>query len=101
MASNITPIAAAEAAASQTSSAAATSNIANDVNKETFLKLLVAQIRHQNPLSPMDGAQFLTQLAEFTTLEKMIDIRDDLSAIRQALEAAAQTTEQQDATDSD
>jgi flagellar basal-body rod modification protein FlgD len=52
------------------------------VSKETFLQLLVAQIRNQNPLSPADGVQFLTQLAQFSELEQMMGIRDDLAALR-------------------
>jgi flagellar basal-body rod modification protein FlgD len=64
------------------------------VSKEMFLKLLVAQIRNQNPLAPADGIQFLTQLAQFSELEQLITIRQDLDAIRSAAEAAGtgQTT---------
>lgn len=54
--------------------------------KETFLKLLVAQIRNQNPLQPADAIQFVTQLAQFSELEQMIAMRADLAAIRAALE---------------
>lgn len=55
------------------------------VNKEAFLKLLVAQLRHQNPLAPEDGAQFLTQLAGFTQLEQTIGMRQELEGIHQTL----------------
>ena len=53
-----------------------------------FLKLLVAQIRNQNPLSPADSLQFISQLAEFSGLEQMMAIRRELQAVRAALEAA-------------
>jgi flagellar basal-body rod modification protein FlgD len=53
--------------------------------KETFLKLLVAQIRNQNPLNPADGVEFLTQLAQFSQLEQMFEIRSELETIRKAL----------------
>jgi flagellar basal-body rod modification protein FlgD len=43
--------------------------------KETFLKLLVAQIKNQDPLNPTDGTQFLGQLAQFTELEQVMNIR--------------------------
>lgn len=56
--------------------------------KETFLKLLVAQIRNQNPLQPADAIQFVTQLAQFSELEQMIAVRAELAAIRAALEGA-------------
>jgi flagellar basal-body rod modification protein FlgD len=39
--------------------------------KDTFLKLLVAQLRYQNPLDPQDGSEFLAQTAQFTMVEKL------------------------------
>ncbi len=62
-------------------------SIATDTlaQKETFLKLLVAQIRNQNPLDPADGIEFLTQLAQFSQLEQMFEIRSELETIRKAL----------------
>jgi flagellar basal-body rod modification protein FlgD len=55
---------------------------ANDgmASKETFLKLMVAQLRNQNPLNPSDGVQFLTQLAQFSDLEQTIRMREELTA---------------------
>lgn len=47
-------------------------------NKEVFLKLLVAQVKNQNPMDPVDGLQFVTQLTQFTELEQLIDIRQSL-----------------------
>lgn len=51
-------------------------------NKETFLQLLVAQIKNQNPLSPQDGVQFLSQLAQFTDLEQSLGMRQDIATIK-------------------
>jgi flagellar basal-body rod modification protein FlgD len=48
---------------------------------ETFLQLLVAQIRNQDPLSPADGTQFLAQLAQFSQLEQLVGLRSDLNQI--------------------
>lgn len=59
------------------------------VTQEMFLQLLVTQIRHQNPLNPADGVEFLTQLAEFSGLEQMMAIRDQVEAIQQTLAAIA------------
>ncbi len=56
--------------------------------KEAFLKLLVAQIKNQNPLNPADGVQFLTQLAQFSELEQMMEIRADVEALRERMDAA-------------
>lgn len=59
--------------------------------KENFLQLLVAQIKHQNPLNPQDGTQFLSQLSQFTEMEQMLGMREDLKAIRVSLTAADST----------
>ena len=52
-----------------------------EVSKEMFLQLLVAQIRNQNPLSPADGLEFVSQLAEFSTLEQLIAIREGVDSL--------------------
>ncbi len=62
---------------------------ANTATKEAFLQLLVAQIKNQNPLNPTDGVQFLTQLSQFTEMEQMLGMRQDIGAIRAALEKPA------------
>jgi flagellar basal-body rod modification protein FlgD len=49
---------------------------------DTFLKLLVAQLRTQNPLEPQKGTEFVTQLAQFNTLEQLVAIRAELAALR-------------------
>ncbi len=40
-------------------------------DKDMFLKLLVAQMKYQDPMNPTDSSQFLAQSAQFTALEKM------------------------------
>ena len=71
-------------------------------NRDTFLKLLIAQIRHQNPLNPTDGVQFLSQLAQFSSLEQNLQIRENLdsilSTLKDRLPAAARETNQQEGT---
>ncbi len=57
--------------------------------RDTFMKLLVAQLKYQNPLNPTDGVQFLTQLAQFSSLEQNIQMAEDLSAIRKAITSAS------------
>ncbi len=63
------------------------------VSKEMFLQLLVTQIRHQNPMNPRDGAEFLAQLAQFTSLEQMMAMRKELEIIRQAITTEAGTAD--------
>lgn len=62
-------------------------------DKEAFLKLLVAQIKNQDPLNPADGVQFLTQLAQFSQLEQLMEVRSELTRIREALVPEAETKE--------
>jgi flagellar basal-body rod modification protein FlgD len=77
---------AAESAAPATGGADAATK---QLGKDMFLKLLVAQIRNQNPLNPADGAEFLAQLAQFSELEQMIGIRGELEGLRGDLNQTA------------
>jgi len=43
----------------------------NDLDRNAFLNLLVTQLRHQDPLNPMDDREFIAQLAQFSSLEQM------------------------------
>jgi flagellar basal-body rod modification protein FlgD len=61
----------------------------SQVTKNMFLQLLVAQIKNQDPMSPSDGVQFLTQLAQFQQLEQSMNSGQDLSAIRTDLDQLA------------
>ena len=56
-------------------------------NKQVFLQLLVAQLKHQDPTQPQDGVQFITQLAQFSQLEQSTQMTQDLDAIRTQLTA--------------
>jgi flagellar basal-body rod modification protein FlgD len=42
-----------------------------EIGKDTFLKLLVAQLKFQNPMEPVDSSQFMAQTAQFTMVEKL------------------------------
>jgi flagellar basal-body rod modification protein FlgD len=75
--------------ASQSTSQLGTDELAT---KDAFLKLLVAQIRYQNPLNPADGVQFLTQLAQFSELEQMISIREELTGLHTDLKNVMTST---------
>jgi len=45
-----------------------------------FLQLLVAQLQNQDPLNPQDGTQFVSQLAQFSELENVVGIRQDIES---------------------
>lgn len=51
-----------------------------DMGKEEFLRLLVTQLSHQDPLNPLDGQEFAAQLAHFTSVEQLLNIQQTLVA---------------------
>ena len=79
-----------KAAGSNSSSTGATG--ASTVTKNMFLQLLVAQMKNQDPLNPTDSVQYLTQLAQFQTLEQSINMGTDLTAIRTDLDSLVGAT---------
>ncbi|MBI5509004.1 MAG: flagellar hook assembly protein FlgD [Deltaproteobacteria bacterium] len=62
------------------------------LGKDQFLKLLVAQLAHQDPLNPVDDKEFVSQLAQFSGLEQMVEMnqRLDLLGVSQTALANAQ-----------
>ena len=59
----------------------------DDIGKDAFLSLLVTQLQNQDPLEPQDNSEFLAQLAQFTSLESLQQIKDDMAALRGLVEA--------------
>ena len=49
--------------------------------KDEFLKLLVAQLQNQDPLSPVKNEEFVAQLATFTSLEQLISINENIKKL--------------------
>jgi flagellar basal-body rod modification protein FlgD len=48
----------------------------NVLGKDAFLKLLVAQLKYQDPSKPADGTAFIAQTAQFTQVEKLSDLAE-------------------------
>src|SRR5256885_13427324 len=95
MANTIDPTAASAATAAAPTTAKPTGTGALDGN--TFLQLLVAQLKYQNPLSPTDPTQFMSQTAQFTEVEKLQMIADQstkLLASQQSAEATGMLGQQ-------
>jgi flagellar basal-body rod modification protein FlgD len=52
----------------------------NDIDKDMFLKLMVTQLKYQDPLNPASPDEFLAQTAQFTTVEKLTQLAEDSAA---------------------
>lgn len=75
------PIGGASAAASNTSSATSANPLASLQNPNTFLNLLVAQLKYQDPLNPTSGTQFLSQTAQLTEVETMTQLQQSQQTV--------------------
>ena len=72
-------------------SAAATSSAKGILGKDDFLKMMIAQLKHQDPLNPMDGTAFTAQLAQFSSLEQLQNINTQLSAFTKQQQSLGNT----------
>jgi flagellar basal-body rod modification protein FlgD len=77
----VNPVASSTSAApSQTTSSASASNpLQSLTDPNTFLNLLVAQLKYQDPLNPTSGTQFLSQTAQLTEVETMNQLSTEVS----------------------
>ena len=64
-----------------TASQTATVNAAPTVDYNAFLRLLIAQIRNQDPTKPMDSTQYMAQLASFSSVEQAVQTNAKLDAL--------------------
>lgn len=70
-------------AANDSSSGSTTTQSATDsLGRNAFLNLLVTQLQHQDPLQPQADGEFLAQLAQFSSLESLQNIHQDLSDMK-------------------
>jgi flagellar basal-body rod modification protein FlgD len=51
------------------------------LDREDFLQILITQLTHQDPTSPMEDREFVAQMAQFSTLEQMINMGDDMARV--------------------
>jgi flagellar basal-body rod modification protein FlgD len=89
MSTSVTATSGLASAASAASTTA--SNPSSLANQNVFLQLLVAQLENQDPENPSDGTQFVTQLAQFTTLQEQTQGTSDLDSILGIMQASSTT----------
>lgn len=73
-----------------TGTAGATGN--NQLDKDAFLKLLVAQLKYQDPSKPADSSEFLAQTAQFTLVEKMEDLAKSQATLASSSQLSSATS---------
>jgi flagellar basal-body rod modification protein FlgD len=89
--SNTLPTSTAPLAQTGTSAASGASSSSADFNnlasEDTFLKLFVAQLQNQDPLNPneQDPTQMVSELAQFSELEQLVNIGQNVQSIDQAV----------------
>lgn len=66
-----------------TQNSSATAPTKAEVDYQSFLKLLVAQMKNQDPTQPMDSTQYVAQLAQFSNVEQSIQVNKKLSELLQ------------------
>ncbi len=69
----------------------ATTGAGPTLGKNDFLLLMIAQLKNQDPLSPMDQNQFLAQTAQFTSLEDLQNIDSDIQSLKSAMSGSGLT----------
>jgi flagellar hook assembly protein FlgD len=81
----ISPTSAAAPATTSADSIPGIGQMADGLGRDAFLKLLVTQLQHQDPTKPQDDAQMLTQLSQFSSLEKLTEIATAVEAVGQLI----------------
>ena len=56
-----------------------------ELGQEQFLELMTAQLQNQDPFKPMESGDFLSQIAQFSTVEGIGDLNDAFSGLSQSL----------------
>lgn len=86
----VTGVSGVQAAAAAGSSNAASAIKSDVLGQDAFLKLLITQLQNQNPLEPMKDTEFIAQIAQFSALEQMAQVKEEIQGLRQDLAAGLQ-----------
>ncbi|GLR85172.1 flagellar hook assembly protein FlgD [Bradyrhizobium iriomotense] len=70
-----------DATSTQSTSTGSTTTATNTVDYNTFLQLLIAEMKNQDPTNPMDTSQYMSQFAQLSTVEQAMQTNSKLDAL--------------------
>ena len=82
---NVNPTAGTGATSPRANDSVETTDKHGALGKDAFLKLLVTQLQHQDPTKPQGDAEFIAQLAQFSSLEQLTEIAKGVETLVAAL----------------
>jgi flagellar basal-body rod modification protein FlgD len=59
------------------------------MGKDQFLKILITQLQNQDPMQPLEDKEFIAQMAQFSSVEQLMNISTQLNALGQSLGTAS------------
>jgi flagellar basal-body rod modification protein FlgD len=64
---------------------AASTKDSTTMGKDQFLKIMITQLQNQDPMQPLEDKEFIAQMAQFTSVEQLMNISSQLTTLNQSL----------------